>query len=150
MIRLLTALLAAALFAGLAPVRAEDKKDPKDDKSKPTGVWAKEADGLKLTFDFSKPDVVIVIAASGENSLTLTSKYKVEKDGLIKATTTKIEVKGEFPVKPKDDYTFEFKVKVDGKKAKISDFGASEDADKAKEVVEGEYTKDEKEEKKDK
>jgi hypothetical protein len=147
MTRLLTALLAAALFAGFAPVRAEDKKDPKDDKAKPTGVWSKEADGLKLSFDFSKPDVVIVIAGAGENTLTLTSKYKIEKDGLIKATTSKIEVKGEFPVKPKDGYNFEFKIKIDGKKAKISDFSASEDADKAKEVVEGEYTKEEKKDK---
>ncbi len=147
MTRLLTALFAAALFAGFAPVRAEDKKDPKDDKAKPTGVWVKESDGLKLSFDFSKPDVVIVIAAAGENALVLTSKYKIEKDGLIKATTTKIEVMGEVPVKPKDGYNFEFKIKIDGKKAKIGDFGASEEAEKGKEVVEGEY---EKEEKKDK
>ena len=142
MTRLLTALFAAALFAVCATVRAEDKKD--DKVKPPTGVWEKEADGLKLSFDFSKPDVVIVTAAAGENSLILTSKYKIEKDGLIKATTNKIEVKGEFPVKPKDGYNFEFKIKIDGKKAKISDFGASEDADKAKEVVEGEYTKAEK------
>ena len=147
MTRLLTALIAVALFAGFAPLRAEDKKDPKDDKAKPTGIWAKEADGLKLLFDFSKADIVIVTAAVGENALILTSKYKVEKDGLIKATTTKIEVMGEFPVKPKDGYNFEFKIKIDGKKARISDFGANEEADKGKEVVEGEY---EKEEKKDK
>ena len=144
MTRLFAALIAAALFAGFAPVRAEDKKDPKDDKSKPTGVWVKESDGLKLSFDFSKPDVVIVTAAIGENALVVTSKYKMEKDGLIKAATTKIEVKGEFPVKPKDGYNFEFQIKIDGKKAKITDFDANEEAAKGKEVIEGEYEKEEK------
>ena len=147
MLRLPIALLVAALFASLGSSRAEDKKDPKDGKGKPTGVWSKEADGVKLTFDFGKADAVIVTAAAGENALVLTCKYTVEKDGLIKATTTKIEVKGEFPVKPKDGYNFEFKLKADGKTAKITDFDASEDADKAKGVVEGEYAKEEKKDK---
>jgi len=147
MTRLLTALLALALVAGFGSIRAEDKKDPKDEKGKPTGIWSKEADGLKLTFDFSKPDVLTLIAAAGENSMTVTGKYTVEKDGLIKVKSNKITVMGEFPVKPKDGYTFEFKVKVDGKKAKLTDFDASEGADEAKGAVEGEYTLEEKKDK---
>ena len=147
MTRLLTALLALALTAGLGSIRAEDKKDQKDDKAKPAGVWFKEAEGLKLTFDFSKPDIVVVTAGHDANALILTGKYTVEKDGLIKVKTTKIDVKGEFPVKPKEGYTFEFKVKVDGKTAKVSDFDASEDADNARGAVEGEYTKEEKKDK---
>ena len=59
--RLLTAVLAVAVFAGFGSIRAEDKKDPKDEKGKPAGVWAKEADGLKLVFDFGKPDAVTLI-----------------------------------------------------------------------------------------
>lgn len=144
MTRLLTALLAVALFAGLGSISAEDKKD---DKAKPTGVWSKEADGLKLTFDFTKADVLVLVAAAGENSLTVTGKYTVDKDGLIKVKSDKIEVKGEFPVKPKDGYTFQFKLKVDGKTAKLSDFDASESADEAKPAVEGEYAKAEKKDK---
>ncbi len=143
MTRLLTALLAVA-FAGLGATRAEDKKD---DKAKPTGVWSREADGLKLTFDFSKADVLVLVAGAGENSLTVTGKYTVEKNGLIKVTSNKIEVKGEFPVKPKDGYTFEFKLKADGKTAKVTDFDANEHADEAKPGVEGEYTKVEKKDK---
>ena len=144
MTRLLTALLAVALFAGLGSISAEDKKD---DKSKPTGAWSKEADGLKLTFDFAKADVLVLVAAAGENSLTVTGKYTVDKDGLIKVKSDKIEVKGEFPVKPKDGYTFQFKLKVDGKIANLSDFDASESADEAKPAVEGEYAKQEKKDK---
>ena len=147
MTRLLTAVLAVAVFAGFGSIRAEDKKEAKDEKGKPAGVWAKEADGLKLTFDFGKPDVVTLIAAAGENSLTITGKYTMGKDGLIKMKSDKIEVKGEFPVKPKDGYTFEFKLKVDGKKAKLTDFDASESAEEAKGAVEGEYTKEEKKDK---
>lgn len=143
MTRLLIALLAVA-FAGLGAARAEDKKD---DKAKPTGVWSKEADGLKLTFDFSKADVLVLVAGAGENSLTVTGKYTVEKNGLIKVTSNKIEVKGEFPVKPKDGYTFEFKLKADGKTAKVTDFDANEHADEARSAVEGEYAKEEKKDK---
>ena len=147
MLRLPLALLLAALFASLGSIRAEDGKDPKADKAKPTGVWVKEADGLKLSFDFGKADIVVVTAAMGESALILTCKYTVEKDGLIKAKTTGIDVKGEFPLKPKDDYSFEFKLKADGKTAKLTDFDASEEADKAKGVVEGEYAKEEKKDK---
>ncbi len=144
MTRLLTALLAVALFAGLGSIRAEDKKD---DKAKPTGVWSKETDGLKLTFDFTKADLLVLVAAAGENSLTVTGKYTVDKDGLIKVTSNKIDVKGEFPVKPKDGYTFQFKLKIDGKTAKLSDFDANESAEEARPVAEGEYTKEEKKDK---
>ena len=143
MTRLLTALLAVAL-AGLGAARAEDKKD---DKAKPTGVWSKEADGLKLTFDFGKADILVLVAAAGENSLTVTGKYTVEKDGLIKVKSDKIVVKGEFPVKPKDGYTFEFKLKADGKTAKVTDFDANESADEARHAVEGEYAKEAKKDK---
>ncbi len=149
MTHLLTALCAMTLFAGFGAARAEDKKAPENDKAKPTGVWAKESEGLTLTFDFTKADVVTVIAAAGENSLTINGKYTVDKNGLIKIKTTKIEVKGEFPVKPKEGYTLEFKFKIDGKTAKLTDFAASEDADQARGVVEGEYTKQD-EKKKDK
>ena len=147
MIRLLTALLAVALLSTFGSIRAEDKKEAKDDKAKPTGVWAKDIDGMKLTFDFSKPDALILTAGSADNALILTGKYTVEKDGLVKVTTTKTEIKGEFPVQPKEGFLFEFKVKIDGKKATISNYDASEDADGARAAVEGEYTKEEKKDK---
>ncbi len=150
MIRLLTALLTVALVSTFGSVRAEDKKEAKGDKAKPTGVWAKEIDGMKLTFDFSKPDALILTAGSGDNALILTGKYTVEKDGLIKVTTTKSEIKGEFPVQPKEGFLFEFKLKTDGKTATISNYDASEDADGARAAVEGEYTKAEPKKKDDK
>jgi hypothetical protein len=145
MFRLLSAVAVAALLGGVS--LADDKKDDKK-ATKLEGVWLKEGDQITLIFDFSKPDVLVVTAAAGDNALIITNKTTVEKDGTVKAKMTKNEVKGDFPFKPMDGYEFAFKIKIDGKTAKVSDYTANEGEDQGKAVVEGEYKMQEK--KKDK
>ncbi len=141
MFRLLSAVAVVALLGGV--MLADDKKEDKKDV-KPEGVWTKEADQITLTLDFSKADVLVVTAAIGDNALVITSKTTVEKDGTVKAKMTKSEVKGDFPFKPMDGYEFSFKIKIDGKKATISDYTANEGEEQGKNAVEGEYAKKEK------
>jgi hypothetical protein len=144
MFRPLFALAAVALLGG--GLIADEKKEPKKDAT-PTGVWMKESDGLTLILDFTKADVLTVTVAAGENSLIITNKMTVEKDGTIKGKMTKSETKGEFPVMLKDGYEMSFKFKVDGKTAKLSDFTASEHEEQGKGATEGEYSLQEKKDK---
>jgi hypothetical protein len=144
MFRLLSAALVLALLGGIN--LADDKKpdenkaEVKKDEVKLAGIWNKEVEGLNLQFDFTTKDVLTLKAGAGENGLIITTKTSVDKDGRITAKSTKVEIKGEFPVKPSDKYEFSFKLKVDGKKATISDFKANENEEEAKHAVEGEYT----------
>lgn len=112
-----------------------------DDVAAPTGVWVKEQDGNSIQFDFTKAKALIVTAKAGDRVLVLSCKSSFDKDGLIVATVEKVDNKNEFPADLKKGYEFKFKLKVDGTKAKLSDF-AAENAD-AKNVVEGEYLKKE-------
>lgn len=128
----------AALFA-ISFVSAEEKKE---DKPVLSGIWTKDIDGAIISFDFSKKDKVVVMVEASDKSITMTCKSTVDKDGVVKATAEKIENKNEFPSEIKKGYEFKMKVKVDGKKATISNFEA-ENADAAKNIVEGEYTKKE-------
>jgi hypothetical protein len=134
--------VAVALVGG--GLRADDvKKDEKKDELKLAGVWVKEVDSLPLQFDFSKKDVLVVTVGTNENGLVINSKLTVDKDNKVTAKATKIETKGDFPIKLRDDYEFSFKIKIDGKTAKISDFTANEHEEQGKGAVEGEYTKKE-------
>ncbi len=141
MFRLLSAVAVAALLGGVS--LADDKKEDKK-AQKLEGVWTKEVEQINLTLDFSKADVLVVTAAIGDNALVITTKTTVEKDGTVKAKMTKSEVKGDFPFKPMDGYEFSFKIKMDGKKATISDYTANEGEEQGKHAVEGEYAKKEK------
>ena len=132
MFRLLAAALALAAF-GLSPVRAEGKKE----KDKPT-TWVREAGDITLTFEMGKDTGKFTIAF-GENSCVITSKLKVEKD-TVTSEVTDVEVKGDFPVKPKkgDKITFKWVVKDDvATLTELTGTGAEE----AKGAVEGEYKK---------
>ena len=135
MVRVCFGLLAAAAL-GLTAT-ADDKKEDMEAPLK--GAWAREAEGLTITFDFKSKDELIVTAGAGENGVTLTCKYEV-KDGKASAKVTKSVEKGEFPMKPPEGFEFKFKFKIDKDKATRSDFEA-ENAEAAKAVVEGEYKK---------
>jgi hypothetical protein len=131
--------VACALFGVLVlgPVASAD--DKKDDKAtKPTGTWVREAEGFEVKFAFVKDGEMKITVMTGGNGAIVKAKYSVEKDGTIKGTVTDVEEKGEFPAKPPKGLEFSFKFKVDGKKAKLTDFTA-ENAENAKPVVEGEY-----------
>jgi hypothetical protein len=139
MARLLSALVAVLLVGGWAV--AEDKK-PADDKKAdaPTGVWVKKTDeGLTLQLDFTTKDVLVTTVTVEDKKLVITSKLTAGKDGKWTAKATKVENKNDFPVTPKDEYEFSFKLKVGKDTVKVSDFEANENNEEAKPVVEGEY-----------
>lgn len=140
---LLTAAIGVAVVAGFAV--ADEKKPDEKKAEKPVlkGTWTKETNGIVVDVKFGKEGEVSFIATAGDNGVTVNCKYTVEKDGTIKAKVTGTEEKGSFPMKPKDGAEFSFKLKIDGKTAKLTDF-ESKDLEGAKDAVEGEYASKEK------
>ena len=137
-------LLAVAVLTGVA-VAADEKKPDQKKADKPVlkGTWTKEANGVTVDVKFGKEGEVAFIATAGDNGVTVNCKYTVEKDGTIKAKVADTKEKGSFPNVPKDGSEFSFKLKVDGKAAKLTDF-ESKDLEGAKDAVEGEYTRKDK------
>jgi hypothetical protein len=127
MMRML-ALAAVVVFANAA--FAEDKK------AKPSGNWVREVDGFEIRFAFK--DDLVVTAKAGDAALTVTYKYEIDKEGVIKATVNEVKVKGDFPAHPEKGQEMSFKFTIDGKKAKLSDF-KSKELGEAKDVLEGAY-----------
>lgn len=103
----------------------------------PTGTWTRETEGFNLRFTFKK-DELTILAKTDEASVTVKCKLEINKEGVIKATVTEASPKGDFPEVPKADSEMQFKFKIDGKKAKLSEFTAK-DLEHAKPIVEGEY-----------
>ena len=136
---MLRLLLAFAMVAFVGVSFADDKKD---DKKAPalSGKWIREADGFDLSFSFEKDGKLVLDVKAGDNGLTLTTTYTVDKDDKVTAEITDVKEKGNFPTKPEKGSKFSFKFKVDDKKAKLTDFEIP-DGDGAKAVVEGEYKK---------
>ncbi len=139
MTRLITTLVAlTALTAlGLGTAHAEDKKDDKKPDQPISGTWVKEADGAELTFTFKSKDQFTLKATVGDNGVTVTCKYAVEK-GVVSAVVTDVKEQGEFPAKPAKGYKMKFAFKVAKDVATLSDFDA-DNKDEVKGVVEGEY-----------
>jgi hypothetical protein len=77
---------------------------------------------------------------AGDNGFVATAKITTDKDGVVKATVTEVEEKGNFPMKPKVGLEFSFKWKANGDKAELSDL-TGDDVEDAKSIVEGEYKK---------
>ena len=115
----------------LGAVVADDKKD--------FVVWERESNGIDLKMEMGK-DTMKSHVFNGENGVILTCKITMDKEGLVKAKVTDVEEKGNFPAKPKVDFEFSFKWKVDGNTATLSDL-TGEGLDDAKGIVEGEYKK---------
>lgn len=124
------AMLLAVFAASLA--QAEDKAP-----ALPTGSWTREAEGFNLRFTFNK-DELTIIAKADQASVTVKCKIEINNEGIIKATVKEASSKGDFPEVPKVDSEMQFKFKIDGKKAKLSDF-TGKDLEHAKPIVEGEY-----------
>jgi len=146
MSRWLFALLAVAFV--WFPLIAEDKKEEKkqekkeDKKYAPTGAWTREIEsGAVLKLDFTKKDELTMTVSANDASLIISAKIKIDKDGTIKATATNVEKKGDFPVEIKKDFECSFKIKIDGKTAKVSDYTANDGEEQGKHAVEGEYKK---------
>ena len=138
MLRLLTTF---ALCTLVGVTFADDKKDD-EKKTTPafSGKWVREADGFDLSFSFEKEGKMMLDVKSGENVLTITTTYSVDKENNVTAEITDVKMKGNFPTKPEKGSKFSFKFKVDDKTAKLSDFDIH-DGDGAKAIVEGEYKK---------
>ena len=136
MLRLVAAL---AAFALVGVSFADDKKD---DKKAPalSGKWVRESDNFELTFNFEKDNKLTLDVKASEVGLTILATITVDKDNKVMAEITDVKEKGNFPTKPEKGSKFSFKIKMDDKKATISDF-ESPDGDGAKAVVEGEYKK---------
>jgi hypothetical protein len=133
MVRLLAGGLLLALLIG--PVAADDKKDSKEKYVS----WEREANGFDLKFDFGK-DKLKLNVFNGENGVIVTCKMSMDKNGLVKATVTEVEEKGNFPQKPKIGLEFSFKWKVEGDTGTLSDL-MGEGVEEAKPLAEGEYKK---------
>lgn len=134
------------LFAAFAAVIALTVTAPADDKKKDDfplkGTWVREAEGLEITFKFKSKTELEVSAEGGGAGVTLICKYELDGDK-VKAKTTEVKEKGDFPAKPSVGFEFKcvFKVDKDDKgTAKLTEFDA-DNADQAKAVVEGDYKK---------
>ncbi|OWK37869.1 hypothetical protein [Fimbriiglobus ruber] len=135
MIRFCAGMVAAvAVVLGAGAAVADDKKDDAALK----GAWVKEADGVVLKFEFKTNKELIASVTSGDNGVILTCEYTADKDGKVSATVTDSKEKGEFPAKPPKGFAFKFTFKIDKEKATLSNY-EGENADQAKDVVEGEY-----------
>jgi hypothetical protein len=134
MLRLLS-VFAIVFCVGLS--FAEEKKAEKNEATKLSGTWVRQHDTYEITFKFDEKTTAITVAV-GDNGMTATADYTVDKDGVVKAKITKVEEKGAFPAKPAMGLEISFKIKVADKKATISEFKSEHE--QAAAVVEGEYT----------
>jgi hypothetical protein len=132
-----------SLAFGSLPAGADDKKDDKKDEKKETlphlGQWSREVENFGLNFKFEKEKMTVDVTV-GENGITVICSYTIDKDGKVSGEVTEVKEKGNFPTKPEKGSKITFKIKVDDKKATISDFEVP-DGEAAKAVVEGEYKK---------
>jgi hypothetical protein len=132
--RLFAVVPVVALVLVCGPAAADDK-----DKPALSGIWTREANGLDLKFEFAK-ETFKVSAFAGDNGVTVTCKYTVEKDGTVKAKITKVEEKGMFQAKPPEGLEFSFKWKVKDNTASLDGL-KGDGLEEAKAVLEGEYQK---------
>jgi hypothetical protein len=114
---------------------------PADAPAPLVGVWAKDAGGVELRFDFRADGTAKIVVTAGDNGIDATAKYTAGKDGKVEMTVTESKEVGTFPGVPPKGTKYTFTFKPDGKTAKLSGFGGGEDAERAKEAVEGDYTK---------
>jgi hypothetical protein len=138
MFRLLAATCALVLMIAFAS-RADAEQDPKDAPAL-SGTWLREANGLDLKIEFAGKDTLKIAVFGGDNGVIVTSKYTVDKDGLVKAKITDVEMKGTFPAKPPKGLEFSFQWKVKGDTATLDNI-KGEGLDDARPVFEGDYQK---------
>ena len=141
-----TAMTTLALLLLAAPAFADDKEKAK----KPLGTWVRQVGDNKVTIVLKDDAMTFTMTAEG-NSLSVAAKYEL-KDGLLKGSITKIE-KNEVGAQVDEGDKFSFKVKVEDGTLTLSELKGKDDQPlegNAKELIEGEYKKEKKEEKKEK
>jgi len=136
----------AALAFGLTALGEEPKKE--EAPKVPTGVFTKTAGDFEITWTFQKDNKLAFLMKNTDSGdgVKIANTYTVAKDGVVEMTVEKAEKIGDFPVQPPKGSKYGFKLAMKGKKLVISDL-TGDDTDGAKEVVEGEYTKEEKKDK---
>lgn len=135
MARMVPSFAFAVVLVASAGSAGQEKTDKK--AAGPTGVWAREAGGLDMKFDFTAKESFKFIAVTGDNGIVATCKYKV-KDGVVSAEVTAVDEKGSFPNKPPVGFEFSFKWLAKADTAELSDL-TGDGVDNVKSVVEGEY-----------
>src|SRR5437764_14519539 len=113
--------LFAGGFALLVAVTATAGQDKKDAPPALSGAWTREAAGHDLTFEFKDKTTLTLTAAAGDNAVTVTCSYTVDKTGVVKAKVTGTKETGNFPAKPAKGFEFGFKWKVKGDVATLDD-----------------------------
>lgn len=125
------ALVTLFAFSGFAA--AEDKA--------PSGTFGKKVEGFELKVTFQKENTLKFDISSGNDGCKLDAKYTLEKDGTLKCEVTKFEKTGDFPEKEKG-YKFSFKAEFKDKVMKVTKFEGDDINDNAKQILEGDYTKE--------
>jgi hypothetical protein len=142
MLRTLIATLVLVTVA--ATVGAEGKT------KKPVGTWVREVGDNKITFVI-KEDKVTTAVKMPNGDLAVEASYEVSKDGELKAKITKV-VKNEIGAQIDEGSKFSFKYKIADGTLTVSDLKVDDNdaGEGPKQLIEGEYKKEKKEEKKDK
>jgi hypothetical protein len=132
------ALLTVLLFVPFVP--AADKPAKAEKTNKPIGTWTHTVNEFTVTFKFDAHNKMVVeVAKSDAESLTVHAAYSVTDDGVLFGYTTKVEKKGADEGPEKGDL-FSFAYKVDGDSLTVSDLnGSKPPSDPARQLIQGEY-----------
>jgi len=127
--------MVAVLALGMTAL-GEDKGAGK----KPIGSWKHTAGDNTVSFHFG-PETVRTVVDAGGNTLEVEADYGVSKDGIVFGRIFKVTKKG-IDEGPAEGELFSFKVVIDKETMTVSDFKTLNENDAAKQLVQGEYTKE--------
>ena len=131
------ALLTVVASTAFAP--AADKPATAEKTNKPTGTWTRTFNEFTVTFKFEAHKMVVEVAKSDAESLTVHAAYSVTDDGVLFGYTTKVEKKGTDEGPEKGDL-FSFAYKIEGDSLTVSDLnGSKPPSDPARQLIQGEY-----------
>jgi opacity protein-like surface antigen len=130
----LLTVLASTAFAPAADQPAKAEKT-----NRPTGTWTRTFNEFTVSFKFEGRKMVVEVAKSDAESLTVHTAYSVTDDGVLFGYTTQVDKKGTDEGPEKGDL-FSFAYKIDGDAVTISDLnGSKPPSDAARQLIQGEY-----------
>ncbi len=132
------ALLTVLAFVPFVP--GADKPAKAEKTNKPIGTWTHTVNEFTVTFKFDAHNKMVVeVAKSDAESLTVHAAYSVTDDGVLFGYTTKVDKKGADEGPEKGDL-FSFAYKIDGETLTVSDLnGSKPPSDPARQLIQGEY-----------
>jgi hypothetical protein len=137
MSRWVTAALALTLVCAMPLAAADEVK-------KPTGTWTKKAGEITVTFTIKGDG--LTVSLKGDGKIEATADYGVSKDGVLFGRISKVTKEG-IDGGPEEGDLFSFRFKVEKDKLTISELTAAKTSDEAKKLVEGDYEKQNKDNK---